>query len=292
MAALALSPQELRLLERLRIHPAKSFPGRVRGERLTRRAGLSIEFADYRDYAEGDDLRHLDWNVLARLDSPIMKTYRDEEDLAVHILLDLSASMEFGEPSKADLARKLAGAFCIAALNGGDAVYPLALGSVSAPPASLRGRSSFTRFSAWMGNPGEARGSSLAASLRSFAAGRARVGFCIVLSDGLDPEAPAALRTLSARGHEVGMIQILSPQEVSPDLEGDLRLVDAESGQAVEVTASSDTLRAYHQNLQKHQGELAAAVLRSGGRFEVVTTEQPLEEVVQKVLIRREWLKG
>jgi uncharacterized protein (DUF58 family) len=292
MAALALSPQELRLLERLRIHPAKSFPGRVRGERLTRRAGLSIEFADYRDYAEGDDLRHLDWNVLARLDAPIMKTYRDEEDLAVHILLDLSASMDFGEPSKADLARKLAGAFCIAGLNGGDAVYPMALGSAGPPPASLRGRSAFARFSAWMGNSGEAKGSSLASSLRAFASGRARVGYCVVLSDGLDPEAPAALKTLGARGHEVGMIQILSPQDARPDLEGDLRLVDAESGHAVEITASSDTLRTYHKNLQKHQAELANAVLRSGGRFEVATTDQPLEEVVQKVLVRKEWLKG
>src|SRR5690348_18424364 len=109
-STLVLEPKEFRLLEGLRLNPRKSFGGKVRGERLTKKKGISIEFADYRDYAEGDDLRHLDWNVLARLDSPIMKTYRDEEDLAVHLLVDGSASMEFGEPTKLEGAKRIAAA--------------------------------------------------------------------------------------------------------------------------------------------------------------------------------------
>src|SRR5487761_2315929 len=94
--------------------------GRTRGERLTRKKGTSIEFADYREYSEGDDLWHLDWNVLARLDSTVMRTYQDEEDLAVHLVLDASPSMEFGEPAKAEVAKRLALAIAYVALNGGD----------------------------------------------------------------------------------------------------------------------------------------------------------------------------
>src|SRR5205814_89806 len=98
-----LSPAELRVFEQLRPNPRRTFGGQVRGERLTKTKGISIEFADYRDYAYGDDLRHLDWNVLARLEAPVIKTYQDELDLAVYLLLDCSRSMSFGDPSKHDV---------------------------------------------------------------------------------------------------------------------------------------------------------------------------------------------
>src|SRR5438105_6787237 len=106
--ATPLDPRDFRVLEGLRLLPRKSFGGRVRGERLTSKRGISIEFADYREYADGDDLRHLDWNVLARLATPVTKTYRDEEDLAVHLLVDTSSSMQFGEPSKQEAAKRYA----------------------------------------------------------------------------------------------------------------------------------------------------------------------------------------
>src|SRR5690242_7545435 len=122
MMNLLLDSREFRLLEGLRLNPKKSFTGRIRGERLTKKKGISIEFSDYRDYTEGDDLRHLDWNVLARLETPIMKTYRDEEDLAVHMLLDGSASMDFGEPTKFEAAQRMAAAFGYVGLCAGDAV--------------------------------------------------------------------------------------------------------------------------------------------------------------------------
>src|SRR3954462_1112722 len=126
--ATVLESGDFRVLEGLRLLPRKSFGGRVRGERLTKKKGISIEFADYREYTDGDDLRHLDWNVLARLGVPVTKTYRDEEDLAVHVLIDTSPSMSFGEPCKLDCAKKYACALGFLGLAGGDAVYPRALG--------------------------------------------------------------------------------------------------------------------------------------------------------------------
>lgn len=285
-----LSPREFRLLEGLRLAPRRTQPGRVHGERLTRRAGLSIEFADYREYAEGDDLRHLDWNVLARLGTPVMRTYRDEEDLAVHLLVDDSPSMEYGDPPKAQVARSLAAALGFVGLNGGDAVRPARLGRREANRRSLRGRGAYGGFARWLGHaPAEApRG--LAAALRDFAASRERTGLAVILSDGLDPEAPEALRALVGRGHEIWFLQILADVELDPDLEGDLRLVDGEGGAPREITANSATLREYKQNLAKHNAAIAEVVRRSSGRYALVRTDTEFSSIVRDVLRGDGWL--
>jgi len=289
---LLLEPRAFRLLEGLRLAPRKSQPGRVRGERLTRRAGLSIEFADYRNYAEGDDLRHLDWNVLARLDSPVMRTYRDEEDLAVHVLVDDSPSMAFGEPSKLQAARELAAAFGYVGLLGGDAVAPYRLGRREPPVGVMRGRAAYGRYSAWLARPaGEDAPTGLATSLKAFTASRARAGVAIVLSDGLDPEVAGAIRSLVGRGHEVWVVQILSDLELDPDLEGDLRLVDGEGGTPTEITANSGTLKAYRENLKRHNEALADAARRGGGRYALFRAGTALDGFVKDTLKREGWVR-
>jgi uncharacterized protein (DUF58 family) len=303
--AMVLEPREFRVLEGLRLNPRKSFPGRVRGERLTKKKGISIEFADYREYAEGDDLRHLDWNVLARLEHPIMKTYRDEEDLAVHLLLDASPSMDFGDPTKLMAASRLACAMGFVGLAGGDAVYPKLLGRKEMPIGALRGRSSYPRIASWAhavartespeiplptSNGKASKAMGLATSLRTFINSSARPGLCVLLSDGLDPEAPAALRTLGGRGHEVLFLQILSDIELDPDLEGDLRLLDSESGSPVEITANSYALKEYRRRLEAHNQAIKDAVLRIGGRLAIVRPDQKLEDVLKNTLKREGWV--
>ncbi len=289
--SLVLSPTEFRLLEGLRLNPRRTFTGRIRGERLTRKKGISIEFADYRDYTEGDDLRHLDWNVLARLDNAVIKTYQDEEDLAVYLLVDASASMSFGEPSKLDIARRLACAIGYVAVNGQDAAYPYALSHARNAMAALRGRSSFARLARWSEGIAEpiAGQVSLSGAVRQFTQLNSRPGMVVLLSDALDPELPTQLRVLGGRGHEVNLIQILAPEELDPDLEGDLRLLDAESNAVVEITANSYALKAYRDNLAAHSAALEAACRRFGGRFVQVTTTQPVETVIRERLRREGW---
>jgi len=287
---LLLDHREFRLLEGLRLNPKKSFSGRVRGERLTKKKGISIEFSDYRDYTEGDDLRHLDWNVLARLETPIMKTYRDEEDLAVHLLLDGSASMDFGEPTKFAAASRIAAAAGYVGLCGGDAVYPRLLGVRQAPMPALRSRSSFPRLIKWV-IEGKAEGQEgLAASLKAFAHASVRAGIAVVISDGLDPETATAVRILGGRGHEVFFFQVLSDIELDPDLEGDLRLLDAEGGRPVEITANSYALKEYKQNLTSHNEQLRDAVLRVGGRYALIRATDSLEHTVKQILRRDGWV--
>lgn len=288
--AVMLDARELRLLEGLRMKPRKSFAGRIRGERLTARKGVSIEFSDYRDYTEGDDLRHLDWNVLARLDSPVMRTYRDEEDLAVHLLLDASPSMEFGEPSKQDVAARLACALGTVALGGGDAVYPRVLGTREPPRQALRGRASVMRLAGRL-EVGDAPTQSLAAAIRGFAASSARLGMVVVVSDGLDPDVPAAIRALGGRGHDVLFLQVLSDLDLDPDLEGDLRLIDAEGGHPVEITANGDALKEYRKRLEVHNRALSDSVLRVGGRLATTTTSVTVERFVRETLKREGWVQ-
>jgi uncharacterized protein (DUF58 family) len=289
---LLLEPREFRLLDGLRVNPRRSFQGRVRGERLTKKKGISIEFADYREYTEGDDLRHLDWNVLARLDTPVMRTYQDEEDLAVHLLLDLSPSMDFGEPTKLDIARQIAAAMGYITLSGGDALFPRALGVRQPDPRALRGRVGYPRLATWCQSlkPPEQTAETLAKALRSFAASSARPGVVLILSDGLDPDAPAALRALGGRGHEVWLLQILSEVEMDPDLEGDLKLLDGEGGQPVEITANGMVLKEYRKRLREHNAALADASRRAGGRYELLVGRQPLDRILKDVLKRQGWV--
>lgn len=278
-----LNAAEMRLLEGMRLLPRRTFSGRARGERLSRKKGISIEFADYRDYAVGDDLRHLDWNILARLDRPTIRTYQDEEDLAVYVALDASRSMDFGEPTKFSHAARLAALFGYLGLIGQDAVYPVALGGIdSAPGRPLRGRGSYRLLDEWLTTQQPEGERGLAASLTRFATTRSvRPGLFICLTDGLDPAAPDALRVVAARGHELVLVQVLSDIELDPDLEGDLRLLDAETGEAVEVTAHAQTLREYKKALTAHCQMLEETTLHIGGRYLRSVAGQPISEFVR-----------
>jgi uncharacterized protein (DUF58 family) len=229
--------------------------------------------------------------VLARLDAPIMKTYRDEEDLAVYLLLDFSASMGFGERPKLESAQRLACALGYAGLNGGDAVYLRRLGVRERPSSARRGRASFLRLASDVTSAAEAVTThGLERNLREFAASSARAGLAVVISDGLDPEVPTAIRLLGSRGHEILFAQILSDVELDPDLEGDLRLLDAETDSVVEITANSFALREYKKRLAEHNDALFEAVRRVGGRYALVRSEDSLESFLKGPARREGWL--
>lgn len=287
MSDLILSPREYRLLEGLRLNPRKSFIGRVRGERVTKRTGISIEFADYRDYTEGDDLRHLDWNVLARLDTPIVKTYQDEEDLAVHLLVDLSPSMNFGDPTKLESSKKLAASLGYIALAAGDAVYLRQSGQKAVP---IRSRAGYPKLARSLNHTVLNQNFRVTDILRTFAKEQNRPGVVVLLSDGWDPEICSALRLVAGRGHEIHFLQVLTVSELNPDMEGDLRLVDAEGGVPREITANRDTLIAYKQNVAHHNAEIEATCLAIGARYHQVKQDETLESIVKNVWKRQGWV--
>ncbi|GIV09748.1 MAG: hypothetical protein KatS3mg019_1839 [Fimbriimonadales bacterium] len=273
-------------LERYRFQPQKTHAAAIRGERLSPRKGVSIEFADYRHYTPGDDLRHLDWNILARLDRAYLRTYQDEQELPVHLLLDCSASMAFGEPAKFDAARALAACLGYIGLLAGDAVYPTALHPQSAETRPLRGRIAFPRLMEWL-RTRQPDGRSLVASLQRFVHANLPVGFVLLLTDGLDENLPDALRTLGSRRHEVVLLQILSEVELNPELEGDLTLIDAETGEALDITATGSVLQEYQRRLQAHLDALQNACRRIGATYVRILNTQPPQDVVIRELYPR-----
>src|SRR6188472_3822835 len=105
-----LSPELLAQLEQMELVSRKVFRGRMKGERRSKRKGQSVEFADFRPYVVGDDLRLLDWNLFARLDQLFLRIFLEEEDLHFYLLVDNSRSMEFGSPTKLHYAKQVAAA--------------------------------------------------------------------------------------------------------------------------------------------------------------------------------------
>src|SRR5438093_3611383 len=141
ISAPLLSPQLLAQLERLELVSRKIFRGRMKGERRSKRKGQSVEFADFRQYVPGDDLRFIDWNLFARMERLYLKLFLEEEDLHFYALLDTSASMDFGEPTKLQYAKQLAASLAFIGLCRADRVKVETLDTSSRKPGPvLRGR--------------------------------------------------------------------------------------------------------------------------------------------------------
>jgi uncharacterized protein (DUF58 family) len=285
-----LTHAELRVANRLQLASRRTFTGSVKGERTTRRKGTSIEFADYRNYVEGDDLRHLDWNVLARLDTPVMRTYLDEQDLAVYVILDCSRSMDFGSPTKFEFGRKLALILGLAALNSGDALYALDPSSIGITRA-IRGRAWAGK---WMRLPETWRPEGtrpIGNVVRTFSTSGHRRGIVILISDGLDPSLPQALTILGSSGFEILFAHVLSQMDLDPDIEGDLRLVDSESEDNVDLTANRFALQSYKNSLARHADQLEKATRRVGGRYLALRSHESIDVDTVRKLEKDGWVR-
>ena len=262
------------------------FRGLLRGEHTTPRRGRGLEFSDFRHYRPGDDFRHVDWNIYSRLDQLFLKLHASEEDLTLHLVVDASASMAFGEPSKFDHARRLAAALGCIALHNLDRVgvgaFAANLGA-SLPP--VKARHHLARLLAFLrGLPcaGETR---FGTALRDFAARTRNPGLAILISDLLGAEdAQRGIEALLHAGHEVAVIQLLAESEIDPPLEGALRLVDAETGRELEVTVDRELRRLYRLQLERELQQMESFCRRRGVEYLRASTAIAFEDVVLKYL--------
>lgn len=278
----------LRKLEQLTLVADRVRVGVMKGERRSRKRGTSIEFADYRDYTRGDDLRRLDWNVYARLERPFIKLLEEEEDLAVHVLVDQSASMDWPdtpEENKLRYALLLAGALGHIALTTGDQVSVTLLGPERQRWGPFRGRHNSLRLLQFLDGARASGETNLNATLQDYALRGGRPGFALLLSDMLSPAGyHDGVTALLVRGYEVGIIHILSPDEVDPPLAGDLKLVDVETGEDAEISMDGATLSAYHERLRAWQAELAAFSASRASHYVPVTTDVAWDQLVLRTL--------
>jgi uncharacterized protein (DUF58 family) len=287
MAERIFDEKTLRKLERLTIIANKIRTGAIKGERRSTRRGTSIEFADYRNYVRGDDLRRMDWNIYARLQRPFIKLLEDEEDLAVHLLLDASASMDWPRSGEHDrhkflyAQRVLAGLGYIALSSGDQVTVTVFRGDGVQRWGPLRGRGHTVSLLLWLEKAQTHGQVNLNQILADYALRTARAGVCVVLTDLLSPEGyEAGLRSLQGRGHEVTAIQVLSPDEVRPELMGDLRLIDVETGVSQDVTVDEVIRGLYINRLQAWQAEISAYCTRRGIHYVAAETSTPWEQLI------------
>src|SRR5207248_4560595 len=253
-----LDPDFLARLEQLELVSRKIFLGRMKGERRSKKKGQSVEFADYRNYVVGDDLRFLDWNLYARLDRLFIRLFMEEEDLHVYILLDNSLSMDFGAPTKLHYAKQLAAALGFIGLVNMDRVVIEAFNDrlTQSMPAA-RGRRSLWRLMDFLRKLEPAGPSDLRQALKTFTLKCSGKGIVVLLSDLMDKGGyEDALRYLVTRQLDIYIIQVLSQEEIEPEVVGDLRLVDIEDEVVADITVSAPLLERNKQNLAAYRQAL------------------------------------
>jgi len=286
-----LSPELLRRLEQFQLLARRRSKSTAKGERSSRARGQSVEFADYRNYAAGDDLRYLDWNLYGRLERLFLKLYEEERELPVHIFLDCSESMSFGEPRKFDFARQVAAAIGYVALCGFDRVTVTPFPDCPAEAAyrgalrSVRGRKSAMDFFENLSHLTASSPADFNTALRRSALETRRIGLAMVLSDFLDPAGyEPGLNALVGRGFQLHAVQILAPEELAPATFGDLRLVDCETGGTQEVTFGRYRLKAYQLAVGNYCQRLREFCAARGIAFFSVSSASPLEQLLLKQL--------
>jgi hypothetical protein len=320
-----LDPEFLRKLERLRIRARRAFPGLTRGERRSTRKGSSVEFSDFRQYQLGDDFRHIDWNIYARLERLMLRRFIEEEDLRIDLLIDCSGSMHFGEPlSKLDYARKAAAALAFLANDSHDRVGVAAFdGAIVSRLRAMRGQGHLLSILSFLNSVGngdtaaatapagtvdldsaahgaangirsDRRGgkTDLTGALRAYLKSNSRPGIVFILSDFLDDgDFRRQLRLLVHEGYDVNLIQVLSPDEMEPDVMGDLMLIDSETGERCEISEGPGEIEAYKTALRGFTSDLESFSRTARIGYELVTTDQPLEGLLFKNLIEARMLE-
>ncbi|MEN6351567.1 MAG: DUF58 domain-containing protein [Syntrophomonas sp.] len=256
--------------------------GKNAGNRRSPVKGHSVEFADFRSYSPGDDIRYLDWNSYARSEKLFIKLFMEEQDLLLNIFFDQSLSMDWGEPSKGQLARHLAAAFSYLSLNAYDRVSISSCGERLAgylPPQ--RGRAGLDKAWAFLDNIAFQGQTDLNRSLREFGRYSHGAGLSVLFSDLLTPLGfQDGLKYLQYLKQDIVVIQILSPDELDPVLHGDWRLLDSENGELREITAGPRVLKAYRNKLQSFIEENRSFCGRRGISFLQVCSDEPFDQII------------
>ncbi len=284
-----LPPSLLAKLDRMELVSRKIFRGRMKGERRSTRKGQSVEFADFRNYVPGDDLRFVDWNMYARLDKLFLKLFLEEEDLHFYTLIDVSESMSFGTPSKLHYAKQLAAALGYIGLCRSDRIKIEPLDPVTAPAAPvLRGRGQVWRMIEYLNQLGASSNVPLADSVRNFCSRNTGKGVLVLITDLMDKSGYAdALKYLVARNLDIYVIHVLSQEEIDPDLTGDLKLVDCEDDDFTEISVSQRLLDRYRGTLATFIEQARDFCSRRGIVYTMTSTERSVDRLVSRYLRQR-----
>ena len=287
--AMLLDPSFMARLDQLDVISRKMLAGKLKGERRSKRRGQSVEFADYRNYVVGDDLRFIDWNIYARLDRLFLKLFLEEEDLSLYILVDVSKSADFGDPAKAYYMKQVAAALGYIGLVNYNRVHIAAMANgIVADSGALRGRRRVAQMIEFVSGLSVGGASDLADACKKFALQHRHKGVCVVLSDFFDKGGyEQGLRYVAGGKYDLFCVQCLAPQEIEPDLQGDLKLRDIEDDDMAEVSITQPLIKQYKANLNAYCLSLKDYVTRRGGTYLFTSTSVPFDTLVLNYLRER-----
>jgi uncharacterized protein (DUF58 family) len=272
----------LKKLEYLHVVSRRAFAGQNRADRLARKRGRGLEFADHRGYSPGDDFRHIDWKAYQRLNRLLLRLFDEEQDLPIYLFIDASRSMI--EPAKFDQARRIAAALCYIGLAHLDRVTLLPfdqdLGQETVPG---RGKGRIFRVFELLERLETVRGTDLREAFKQFASRTRPQGLAVVISDFLDPAGfQPALKILASMGHDVFVVHIASHNDRNPGAIGEVRFVDAETGELRDIEVTPALADAYAKEWEAHAEELALFCGRYNLGYVRADVEQPFEQIILK----------
>ena len=283
-----LDTKFLKQIARLQIRSENVFRGKFKGERRSLNRGASVEFADYRTYELGDDLRHVDWNVYARLDRLFLKLFDADEDLPIFILIDNSTSMDFGRPTKLECAKRIAAALSYIGLISFDrvSVYTFSDQLTSIVP-SMYGKAQFPKLSQAIEGIAKGGETHLTTCLQRFLTETKGPGVGIIISDFWDMNGyEIGIKQLVSRNFDLTLIHLLSDEELQPRLSGELQLADAETGQSKEITVNEGALVGYTERLNAFCENLKRYCLNRGVTYIRMNHQIPIEQFILQDLRR------
>src|SRR2546421_6977716 len=288
-----LGAEVLQRLDNLALLTRRPMASGRPGRRRSPLAGSSMEFSDYRRYAPGDDFRRIDWRAYARLERLFLRVFEAEENLTITVLIDCSDSMYHGKPAKAPLATALAAAISYVALKCEDRVI---VGALTDRLAAYRkagsGKNAIWTVGEFLNRLPHSGTTDLNRALYDLGRIVSGPGLTIVISDFLARGGyRTGIRAVRQLRQEVALLQILAPDELEPDLQGDWRLRDSEGGENVDVSASPSVLQAYQQRLFAFMQELASFAHSYAMTYTLIPSDTSIIDVVQRILRQIELVK-
>jgi uncharacterized protein (DUF58 family) len=284
-------PEFLKRLERLALNMEKLTAAGSGGLRKSRAKGNSVEFSDFREYAYGDDLRRVDWNAYGRFEKLYVKLFMEEREAMVNIFLDCSKSIDFGTPKKSVLGIQLAAAIGFLALNNMDRLCINLLKKDTMVSSNvLGGRGQFDICAAFLDNIQFEGTTNMdkAIKLKKFG-GR---GLSLVISDFFT-QGPLEdfMKYLLYYRQDIVLLHVLSPDELNPQLQGQLRLKDSETGEMVDVDLTPSIYDKYQQTLNNFKSSLKEMAKKYGGAYVTISSNDSLEKILFEDMITTQIIK-
>lgn len=278
----SLTPEYLAQLNKISYDINRKIHSKNSGMRRSTGKGISLEFSDYKHYNPGDDIKHIDWNVYARSQRLFVKLFMEERSAAVNIFIDTSKSMEYGLYKKIDYAKLLAASICYTALKNGDSINIYACSDKSSEALTdIYSKNSFKKCVDFIESISLA-GSNFCSYFDTTP--KLKNGISFILSDFYEYESLDSLRRLQYMKQDISLVQILSPEELEPELSGNLRLTDIENGAARDITINDKVINSYKKALKNMEIKITSFCSNYGLSYNLISTDISIIRAVLKIL--------